>query len=226
MRFIGLFPNLLLFVQQLLKTCRVVLYALGTKEGRKQGRNGENAGPLPPLPDPARQVNMNTYISIHEQAYQRHVAGHQIGWSYNDQLAYVATAWARWQLETIKELTYMADKKPGKSTWKGFVSYRLTQADRAAFDEWFPKLDLDLAEILDRLTGNGFKVTVKFDPERSSFIAAATGVFCKKSWEGYTTSSWADGIRKSLAITLFKLENLWEWEHRPDEDEKGGDSWG
>jgi hypothetical protein len=111
-----------------------------------------------------------------------------------------------WMLAYMERLMAKAMKRetPVRETnvWHGFKNVNLTSAEKEEFLAW-DMHDDDLWLVFAETVMEGHKLSLTFNKDSSSFVAAFTGLSDSAN-EGYTMSAYAKDWYTALRLLLFK----------------------
>jgi len=117
--------------------------------------------------------------------------------------------------------------KAGKESNYGdfkFCSVTLTADDKDNYEAWAEKNGQNLLEILANCSVEGWKTSVTWDSENECFIGSLT---CRSEGhknENVVVVSRSDNLLEALALTLYKITDLYKGKKLPTDKLKN--NWG
>lgn len=108
--------------------------------------------------------------------------------------------------------------------WK-FITRRLDENDRVELQKYIDEHDGGTEEILQEILGAGYKVSISWIDDQSSYVVTVSGSKRSPHNDGYSMTSWSDDIWEAVAMCGYKVFVLAEgtgWK----KIEASPDSWG
>lgn len=129
-------------------------------------------------------------------------------------------------IRDLHEELYIMAKQGRESNFGDFkfCSVTLTADDKIAYDTWAEKHGNDLLSVLAQCTVEGWKTSLTWDGENECFIGSLT---CRSEGhknENVVVVSRSDDMLEALAITLYKITELYRGKKLPTDKIKN--NWG
>jgi hypothetical protein len=99
-----------------------------------------------------------------------------------------------------------------------FAALRLTAAQESDFTDWVAKEPLSVKDIVNQFTGDGFKVSVSWVFDQSSFCLSVIGTDETKDHRDMVMTSWSDDLDEVARIAAYKHYVLCEAKQWPSDD--------
>lgn len=100
-----------------------------------------------------------------------------------------------------------------RAEWKGFLEYRLSDAELAAASEW-DLSDTDVIEAFINLTAKGYKLTVTYSAKSGASTATLMAGVEQGKASGWALSAKGEDARDAVKLLLYKhyhaLEESWD----------------
>lgn len=110
-------------------------------------------------------------------------------------------------VDGMRERYGMPRRNQKNADWKGFVDYRLTGDDKAAYAAWDANSD-DVFEVLVHAIETGHKLSVAYNSQAASFSASFTGNASTGPNAGLTLSAFGPDWVTACRVLCFKHSEL------------------
>lgn len=107
---------------------------------------------------------------------------------------------------------------------KEFASIQLTVADEKQFTEWITSENQSGLDIMNKLSGDGFKMSLSYIFDQSAFCFSIIGTENTKKHADLVMSSWSDDLEEAILIGAYKHYVLCQEDVWPTA--KSGQRWG
>lgn len=94
------------------------------------------------------------------------------------------------------------------AAWGGFLNVRLTDEQKAQFDEWRASVGAQFWSSLADIVAEGMKLSLVYDAENECFVATFTGALTGSPKFREASSSRAGTWEEAVALMVFKHEVL------------------
>lgn len=140
---------------------------------------------------------------------EKRAATKLVGWFSSNPLM-LESSLNRWLADVheisneLREELGVAKKKYENTDWNGFIDCKLTDEDRAALEAWDVH-DGDLWDAIATYGERGYKLSVSYQKQQDSWVAACTGTEHAGKNAGWAVSAYGPTPYDAMRTLYFKL---------------------
>jgi len=109
-------------------------------------------------------------------------------------------------------------------TQSTFASITLTSENKKDFEKWASSSSLTALECMNKLMGDGFKVSASWVTDQNAFCCSIIGTDVTKHHKDMVMTSWSDDLEEVILIGTYKHYVLCNGDEWPTRD--AGQRWG